>query len=186
MISVVYFDLLRSEELLEFVRCGPELQEQIVLSPSFLSHDWFSVLIWHGELLMENAYIDNSDKLQLKKKFKGLHIFKQYIKQMQTAYKCFNLQNYIFCYFPLIIAFLIFHKYFTSSIILKFELKYLNCWRLFLEWINFLFMKNKELLCHPSFQNILPNIQPKMVRYKKGVCLYIKQWTICLFYITLS
>ena len=29
MISVVYFDLLRSEELLEFVRCGPELQEQI-------------------------------------------------------------------------------------------------------------------------------------------------------------
>lgn len=85
MISVVYFDLLRSEELLEFVRCGPELQEQIVLSPSFLSHDWFSVLIWHGELLMENAYIDNSDKLQLKKKFKGLHIFKQYIKQMQTV-----------------------------------------------------------------------------------------------------
>lgn len=27
MISVVYFDLLRSEELLEFVRCGLELQE---------------------------------------------------------------------------------------------------------------------------------------------------------------
>lgn len=27
MISVAYFDLLRSEELLEFVRCGPELQE---------------------------------------------------------------------------------------------------------------------------------------------------------------
>ena len=36
---------------------------------------------------------------------KGLHIFKQYIKQMQTAYKCFNLQNYIFFYFPIIIAF---------------------------------------------------------------------------------
>ena len=34
---------------------------------------------------MENAYIDNSDKLQLKKKFKGLHIFKKYIKQMQTV-----------------------------------------------------------------------------------------------------
>lgn len=27
MVSVAYFDLLRSEELLEFVRCGPELQE---------------------------------------------------------------------------------------------------------------------------------------------------------------
>lgn len=27
MISVVYFDLLRAEELLEFVRCGAELQE---------------------------------------------------------------------------------------------------------------------------------------------------------------
>lgn len=27
MISVVYFDLLRSEELLEFVRCGAEVQE---------------------------------------------------------------------------------------------------------------------------------------------------------------
>lgn len=70
MISVVYFDLLRSEELLEFVRCGPELQEQIVLSASFLSHDWFSVLIWHGELSVENVYIDNSDKLQLKKSSK--------------------------------------------------------------------------------------------------------------------
>ena len=30
---------------------------------------------------------------------------------MQTAYKCFNLQNCIFFYFPIIIAFLTFHKY---------------------------------------------------------------------------
>lgn len=29
MISVVYFDLLRPEELLEFTRCGPELQEPV-------------------------------------------------------------------------------------------------------------------------------------------------------------
>ena len=34
---------------------------------------------------------------------------------MQTAYKCFNLQNCIFFYFPIIIAFLTFHKYFAAA-----------------------------------------------------------------------
>ena len=58
--------------------------------------------------------LDN-ELITVKKKFKGLHIFKQYIKQMQTAYKCFNLQNCIFFYFPIIIAFLTFHKYFAAA-----------------------------------------------------------------------
>lgn len=35
---------------------------------------------------------------------------------MQTAYKCFNLQNYIFFYFPIIIAFLIFHFIYHTEI----------------------------------------------------------------------